>query len=335
MIIGARCGLAALFMATFFLAAQPAWGESKTIYAMFLTVCDGICQGFRDGIAESGLDAEIVIRDFDAGHTPLSDFVREIEATKPDLVLTDGTNASLGIAGRFDDIGKPGFIQDIPHVFTDVADPFGAGLAHNFDGTGRANLAGTFNRPAESVNVEVIRAYDPSFDTLGLLYHSNERNSVIKKEELVALSEELGFRLVAIDLSENGAPPQIERLEPAMRRLADEGVRWVYVGSSSFISSDAAAEFTSLAVKNGIGVVSPYEKLVREHEALVSIAADFYEVGRLAASQAVRILSDGATPGDLPVIRATEFAYVVNMEVARRLQRFPPIEFMQIAEPVK
>lgn len=56
--------------------------------------------------------------------------------------------------------------------------------------------------------------------------------------------------------------------------------------------------------------------------------------GRLAAEQALKILREGATPGDLPILRATDFAYVVNMDVARKLGRFPPINFLQFAETV-
>ena len=71
---------------------------------------------------------------------------------------------------------------------------------------------------------------------------------------------------------------------------------------------------------------------IRETEALVSIAARARDVGRVAADQALRILRDGATPGELPIARVTEFAYVVNMAVARKLNTFPPIDILQIAE---
>jgi putative ABC transport system substrate-binding protein len=87
-------------------------------------------------------------------------------------------------------------------------------------------------------------------------------------------------------------------------------------------------------VENGIAVVSPYEPLVRKYQALLSIAARLEDVGRLAAQQALRILRDGATPGDLPIVRATDFAYVVNMDVAKKLNRFPPFAFLQVAEAV-
>ena len=75
--------------------------------------------------------------------------------------------------------------------------------------------------------------------------------------------------------------------------------------------------------------------MVRKSDALLSVAARYHDVGRLAARQALRILVDGKAPGDLPIARITEFAYVINMRVARRLKRFPPLEFLQIAETVK
>ena len=74
--------------------------------------------------------------------------------------------------------------------------------------------------------------------------------------------------------------------------------------------------------------------MVREYSALLSVATREGDVGRLAAEQALLILRDGKIPGDLPIARATDFAYVVNMEIAKELDRFPPFEFMQVAEVV-
>jgi len=54
----------------------------------------------------------------------------------------------------------------------------------------------------------------------------------------------------------------------------------------------------------------------------------------LAARQAIRILRDGATPGDLPIARMTEFAVVINLDVARSLGRLAPQGLLQVAETV-
>jgi putative ABC transport system substrate-binding protein len=241
-------------------------------------------------------------------------------------------NQQRGIAGTLDDVGDDRFIQDIPLVFLYVADPFATRIAAGFEGSGRANVTGTFNRVPEAVNIEVIRAYDPAFERLGLLYNGNERNSVIKRDELQGLAATMGFELVAIELDPgNDGAPDPAVIPPRMAELADRGVDFMYLGSSSFLRANGAL-YTASALENGIPILSPYENLVREHDALLSIAARAYDVGQLAAQQALRILEDGATPGDLPIAQVTDFAYVVNMRVARDLGRFPPFTFMQIAE---
>ena len=85
----------------------------------------------------------------------------------------------------------------------------------------------------------------------------------------------------------------------------------------------------------GLPVLSPYEHLVTESNALISVAARDYDVGKLAARQASRILVDGSQPGDLPVLAMEEFAYLVNMRVAKQLNLFPPVEFLQFVEKVE
>lgn len=317
------------------LATSPAHAAGKLIYGVFWGGCQHSCEGFKAAIAESGFDAEVLVRDPEQDRSRLPGLVEEARALRADLIVTYGTTATLDIAGTLDDGDKPGFVDDIPVVFLVVADPFGTRIAESLDGSGRTNVTGTFNRVPESVNVEVILAYDPTFDKLGLLFNSNERNSVLKKEELEALSESMDFELVALELDPgNEGTPDPATIPLRMAELRELGVRWMYLGSSSFLRVNGAL-YTAAAVENGIAVVSPYENLVREDDALLSIAADLFDVGKLAARQALRILRDGAVPGELPLAVATDFAYVVNMDVARRLDRFPPLDFMQVAETVQ
>ena len=308
--------------------------ERKTILAVMYEGCEYLCEGFKEAIAESGYPADVIVRDIDQDKDQLPSVVQEAREMRADLVLTFGTSVTLGIIGTLDDVGDDRFLSDIPVVFTVVADPFGTRIAESFERSGRPNVAGTFNRVPESVNIEVIRQYDPSFEKLGLLYHANERNSVIKKEELEALAPTLGIELVAIELDPgNPGAPDSATIPQRMAELRERGVKWMYLGSSSYLRKNGEL-YTSSAVENGIAIVSPYESLVREKQALLSIAARYRDIGKLAADQALEILRDGATPGDLPVVRATDFAYVVNMDVAQKLDRIPPFAFLQVAEAV-
>lgn len=315
-------------------ATTPVSAETKKILGIWYEACEYLCEGFKDAIAQSGFDAEVTIVDIEQDKSRLSDLVKRARRDRVDLVVTHGTSATLGVIGTLSDAGNSKFLDNIPVVFTVVADPFGTRIAESFERSGRENITGTFNRVPESVYIEVVRQYDPNFTKLGLLYHANERNSIIKKDELEKLLLGLGIEFVAIEIDPgNPGAPDPALISVRMAELREKGVRWVYLGSSSFLRIHSEV-YTASAVKNGIAIVSPYESLVRDHQALLSVAARYYDIGGLAANQALSILRDGATPGDLPILRATDFAYVLNMDVARELDRIPPFAFLQVAEIV-
>lgn len=316
----------------------PAEAQAKkafTIYMVFWRGCEEACEGFKAYIAEKGIDAELVIRDAARDKKKLPGFVEEARSLDADLVLTWGTSVTRGIAGTLSKHGKPRFIDDIPIVFMVVADPIGSEIIESYEKTGRANVTGTRNRVPEAVNIQTIRSYYPPFKRLGLLYNTNEHNSVVKAKELAALAPTMDFELVALEL-ELGADgkPRPEAIPVRMAELKAAGVDFIYLGSSSFLDVQRDL-FTQSAVDHGIPVLSPYERLVRDSYALLSIAARYEDVGALAGRQAESILIGGKKPGDLPVLSVDQYAYVVNMTTAKKLNMFPSVEILQIAETVE
>ncbi len=176
--------------------------------------------------------------------------------------------------------------------------------------------------------------YSPGFRHLGLIYNANEKNSVLKHLEVAALSGEMGFGLTALELPLlDDGKPRVEDIAHKMVELKVAGVDFVHLGSFAFLDANRDA-FTGATVENGLPVLSPYEVLVTDSRALISVAARDCEIGRLAATQARKILVGGAAPGDLSVARMTDFAFVINMSVAKKLKPFPPLELLQIAETV-
>ena len=297
--------------------------------------CEEACQGFQDMLTEDGIDAEFLIRDADQDKSRLAGFVAEARESGVDLILSWGTSVTRGTAGTLDQLDDPSLNHDIPHIFTVVADPVGARIIESLDKTGRPNVTGTFNRVPERVSIDTIRIYDPDFEHLGLLFSTNENNSVLKRNELQALSEEMGFTFTALEMPlDDSGTPRVADIAPAVAQLKEAGVDFIYLGSSSFLDVNRDV-FTGAAVENGIPVLSPYEHLVTNSQALISIAARDYDTGRLAGKMAKKILIGGATPGDLPVERMTDFAFVINISVARKLNLFPPIELLQAAETVE
>ena len=310
-------------------------GKQFTIYMVFWRGCEETCEGFKQYIEDNGIDAELVIRNANRDKGKLPGYVQEARALKADLVVTWGTSVTRGIAGTLSDHGSPRFISDIPLVFMVVADPIGSKVIDSYEKTGRDNVTGTRNRVPESVNINTIRSYYPAFKRLGLLYNTNEHNSVVKAREMESLAGKMNFELVALEL-ELGADgkPKPESIPVRMAELKAAGVDFIYLGSSSFLDVHRDI-FTQSAVDHGIPVLSPYERLVRESHALLSIAARYEDVGKLAGRQVKSILVDGKKPGDLPILSVDQYAYVVNMTTAKKLNMFPSVEILQIAETVK
>jgi putative tryptophan/tyrosine transport system substrate-binding protein len=309
--------------------------EKKQILGVFYEGCEKTCEGFKAGIEKSRLAAKVTIFDVKQDKKRIQEAIKLARDSKPDLIVTYGTTTTLEFIGTLETANDPKFISDVPLVFTAVADPFGTGIAEGFDRSGRDKVTGTFNRVPERVNIETIRQYDHKFNKLGLLYNSNEKNSVLKKDELEKLAAEMNFELVAIEIDPgNPDVPDPALIAQRVKQLAEQEVTWAYLGSSSFLNANGAA-FTAAAVENGIALLSPYEALVREQQALISIAAPRESVGLLAAQQAIRILRDGKSPGKLPIARATNFSYLVNMKVAEKLGRKPPFAFYTDTELVQ
>jgi putative ABC transport system substrate-binding protein len=331
-------GIMLVVMSTLLWPATHSYAQTNkafTIYMVLWRGCEEACEGFKDYIAEKNINAELVIRDSAKDKSKLPGFVEEARALKADLVITWGTSVTRGIAGTLSDQGNTKFINDIPLVFMIVADPIGSKIIESYENTGRDNVTGTRNRVPEAVYINTIRSYYPAFKRLGLLYNTNEHNSVIKAKEIEALTKQMNFELVALEL-EPGADgkPRPESIPVAIEQLKAAGVDFIYLGSSSFLDVNRDL-FTQSAVDAGIPVLSPYERLVRNSHALLSIAARYQDVGALAGRQAESILIDQKKAGDLPVLTVDQYAYVVNMTTAKKLKMFPSVEILQIAETVE
>lgn len=322
----------AVVMMTGLLAAAPAVAARHTVMIVSWTGCEEACQAFQDELRSRGMDVRFLLRDAARQKSRLPGFVEEARHERVDLVLAYGTSVALGMAGARGDPSPP--LPGVPKVFMIVADPVGAGVVASLDQPGRPDVTGTYNRVPERVNVETLRLYRPNFRRLGLLYHADERNSVVKRDELAALAQEMGFELIARELpAAADGRPRPSDIAPAVHALKQGGAEFLYIGSSSFLR-DNADLLTQSAVAVGLPVLSPYESVVRDAQALLSVAARYADVGRLAARQAERILVGGVPAGQLPVARLSQFGIVVNMRVAKRLGMVPPLAILQVAETV-
>jgi putative ABC transport system substrate-binding protein len=303
------------------------------IYMVVWRGCEDACKGFQDYFREEGVEVNFIIRNANRDKTKLSAFVREAKELEVDLVLTWGTSVTVGMIGTLADSDPVKHITDIPVVFMIVADPVGAGIIETYESSGRANITGTRNRVPEEVQMKAIRAYR-YFKRLGILYNTNELNSVLNVKKIRKLAKKMRFDLSerSIDLDQNGEPI-IESVPQKIKELKNRNVAFIYVGSSSFLMRHRDY-LTNSAIEQRVPIVAAYEAMARKSNALLAVASRYYSVGKLAGFQAKKILINKIAPIDLPILSLSRYSYIINMETARKLRLYPPIKVLRYAEVV-
>jgi putative ABC transport system substrate-binding protein len=222
--------------------------------------CEEACQGFQDYFREEGIDVNFIVRDAKRDKAKLPEFVREAKELKVDLVVTWGTSVTVGMIGKLADSDPDRYLTEIPVVFMIVADPEGAGIIKSYASSGRTNITGTRNRVPEEVQMRAIQAYR-YFKRLGIIYNTNELNSVLNVRKIRDLARKMRFDLVerTIDLDDNGKPI-LESVPQKIEELKDRNVAFVYVGSSSYLMRHRDY-LTKSAIDQGIAIESAYEAM--------------------------------------------------------------------------
>mgnify|MGYP005992985041 CR=1 FL=1 len=309
-----------------FNASNPA-----TIYMVVWRGCEDACRGFKNYIENNDLPVNLIIRDVARDKGRIAQYLNEAKQLKPDLVVTWGTTVSKGIIGTMGEYGSQTKLGDIPVMFMIVADPLGAGIVSSYQASGRETVTGIRNRVSEDVQIRAIREYFPLLK-MGVVYSKSELNSVLNTEKLRNLSTEMGFELVVRTyVLDDNKVPLPDQFDGVMAEMAKEKVDVVYVGSSSYNLENRDA-FTQAAVRYRLPVASAYDVMVSDSDGLIAVANKYYNVGRLAANQANKVLFENASPGTLPIAELSRFSMFINMDVARSLSLYPPIQLLRFAE---
>ena len=246
----ATAALAAALLAG---AAGIAGAQSGGLFHIYLVVWRGetdVEHGFRAHLYERGIPARYTLRNINQDRSRIPEIVAEIRAAKPDLVHTFGTSATLGVLGPHTDAQPGAHVEGIPGVFSIVAYPIEAKIVEQFDPPGRPITGTAFLAPIEN-QIDAILAYRP-IDTLGVIYNSLERNSVINVTALRAGCEARNIKLVElpVPLDADGRP-DVSRLDALADDLVREGVDFLYMGPDSFVTVNSE-RISTRAAEHGI-----------------------------------------------------------------------------------
>lgn len=291
----------------------------------------GLEKGFRDYLARQGIDAEIAVREAGGGFARLPGIVREARARGTDLVYTSGAALTYAVAGTSADRDPARHVTDIPVVFAGLA----LHEAQKVTGPApRANVTGAVDGVTPADHVGAMLAYR-RFERIGILTNPASEQAMDVSASLRSLGRRHGFRLVErfFPLDERGVPIAASASE-LVAACARQGAQLLYLGSDDYTVA-ARARITATALAQRLPTFSASELAMRDGLALFGLAAPMESVGRLAGYKAARILRAGVPPASVPVGSLARASLMVNMQVAARLDLYPPVALLNRAEVLR
>ena len=282
--------------------------------------------GFEAYLRRRGHRVEFVWRDAGQDRARLGEFLREVRATKPDLVYTWGTSATLGIAGRHD---AP-LLTEVPIVFALVAEPVATSIVPRLEGQGR-DVTGVPHVAPIAAQLEAMMAYRP-FTRLCTLYNPAEPNSVAIINDLRAAAVSRRLRLIESRFAlDSAGRPLADGVEERVARMRAQGAEWLYLGPDTFLFTQIA-RVAAAAKRARLPTFATTEALIDGPEVLAGLVSRYYSIGEFAGYKAEQILAAGKRARDVPIETLSRFSFVVRADVAKALEVFPPIGLLNYAE---
>ena len=277
-----------------------AYAESYTVGVCQLMVHDSLdqaTQGFSDALTKAMEDAGHTV-DIDvqvAGDANLcTTVVNAFSAKRVDLIMANATPALLAAANM---------TTTIPVLGTSVTD-----YADTFAGDIPANVSGTSDAVpfAEQAQMMIDSLGLVEGDVVGVLYCTNESNSLIQYEAVKALFEEKGIVVKAYTFSET------TELQAVTTNMASE-VKAVYIPSDNTVAANDAIVGT-ICTEQKVPVYTSYGGAI----CYASLAIDYYQLGYETGAMAADVLLNGKNPADIEIMTLTP-TVTYNAELCAQL----------------
>ena len=264
---------------------------------------DSANKGFVDGLAELGYkDGENIIIDSQNAQGEIANtntIASKLVSDKNDLILAIATPAAQAVANATD---------KIPVLITAVTDPADAELVDSNEVPGR-NVTGTSDLTPVAKQIEIIKKVVPDAKTVGIMYSAGEANSRFQAAIAVEKATEMGLEPIEYTVSETNQVQQVAQ-------TAVSQVDVLYIPTDSMMAS-AMPIIATIAMENKIPLIGA-EKGHVDNGALLTYGIDYYELGKLTAKMADRILK-GEDPAAMAIEYQTEFTFNVNEETRKAL----------------
>lgn len=263
---------------------------------------DQIEKGIEDELGKSDgskVKIEIKLMNAQGDQSKIQTMSHQLADGGSDILVGIATPAAQGLAAA---------TKDVPVVMSAISDPVGAKLVTNLKQP-EGNVTGLSNKVPVKQTVDLIRELTPSVKTIGILYASNEDNSISQVKEFQASAESKGYTIKTYSV------PSTNEVSSTMSAISGK-VDALFIPQDNTIAS-AFATVIPTANNAGLPVYSSVDTMVKDGS-LASISQSQYQLGVETAKQ-VKALISGKKVSQVPVKIVDTGKPVLNLQAAKSL----------------
>lgn len=267
---------------------------------------DAAYEGFVDGLKEAGYEDGKNIRidyqnaqgDQGNANTIAAKFAND----NVDLILAIATPAAQAAANA---------TKNIPVLVTAVTDLAEAKLVASNEAPG-GNVTGTSDLTPVKKQFELLKELLPEAETVAMLYNSSEVNSGVQIEMAKEEAKNLGLKTVDASVSNSN---EIQQVVQSLVGKADV----IYAPTDNLIAAGMQT-VTMVATPAGIPVICGESGMI-DNGGFATYGIDYYNLGKLTAAQAVKIIEGKEKPAGMPIeyLADSELSVVINGDLAKKL----------------
>ena len=182
--------------------------------------------------------------------------------------------------------------KDIPIVVSAVTDPKTSGLVDENEKPG-TNVTGASDLNPVTDQIALLKQLLPDAKKVAIMYCNAEDNSRYQADLAKKECEKLGLETVDATVTDSN---QIQQVTESLIGKVDA----IYIPTDNLLAEGMTA-VTQVANENGLPTIVGEEGMVA-NGGLATYGIDYYELGRMAGEQAVKILEEGADPKDMAIV---------------------------------
>jgi putative ABC transport system substrate-binding protein len=279
-------------------------------------------RAFEQSLAElgwkNGQNIRVIYRWSSGKRELIDEYVSELVALKPDVIVANGTPVIAAFKDR---------TSSIPVVFALSMDPVGLGHVQSLSHPGGNFTGFTFVDP-ELVGkwMQLLTDVAPGLTQAALIYNPQTTPAYLRFVQQIRATYGSGpVRLKDVPVG------SVTEMETAIKALATQPDTGLMIGPDPF-NQVQLTRMAQLAMQARVPTISVYRPFV-EAGGLMMYGPDTADIFRRAATYVNRVLK-GEKPADLPVQQPNKFELLINLKTARALGLVVPPRLQASADEV-